>query len=101
MKPLRTGLGAAALAALLAGGLAAVPSAATAHEEGLRGAARGTGVRIGTAVDTTALAGDAQYRTAVGREFNTVTPENVMKWEVVEPTQGHYDWSQADQLVAY
>jgi endo-1,4-beta-xylanase len=101
MKSLRIGLGAAALAAILAGGLAAVPSAATATEEGLRGAARGTGVRIGTAVDTTALAGDAPYRTAVGREFNTVTPENVMKWAVVEPTQGHYDWSQADQLVAF
>jgi endo-1,4-beta-xylanase len=101
MKSLRIGLGAAALAALLVGGIAAVPSAATATEEGLRGAARGTGVRIGTAVDTTALAGDAPYRTAVGREFNTVTPENVMKWEVVEPTQGHYDWSQADQLVAF
>ena len=101
MKTLRIGLGAAALAALLAGGIAAVPSAATATEEGLRGAARGTGVRIGTAVDTTALAGDAPYRTAVGREFNAVTPENVMKWQVVEPTQGHYDWSQADQLVAF
>ena len=101
MKTLRIGLGAAALAALLVGGIAAVPSAATATEEGLRGAARGTGVRIGTAVDTTALAGDAPYRTAVGREFNAVTPENVMKWQVVEPTQGHYDWSQADQLVAF
>jgi endo-1,4-beta-xylanase len=102
MKSLRIGLGAAALAALLAGGLAALPSsAANAHDEGLRAAARGTGVRIGTAVNTDALASDAPYRAAVGREFDSVTPENVMKWEVVEPTQGHYDWTQADRLVAY
>jgi endo-1,4-beta-xylanase len=102
MKLLRTGLGAAALAALLAGGLAALPTtSATAGEQGLRAAARGTGVRIGTAVDGTALTTDEPYRAAVGREFNVVTPENAMKWESVEPTQGHYDWTQADQLVAF
>ena len=30
-----------------------------------------------------------------------VTPGNGMKWQIVEPTQGTYDWSQADQLVAF
>ena len=30
-----------------------------------------------------------------------VTPGNGMKWQIVEPTQGVYDWSQADQLVAF
>jgi endo-1,4-beta-xylanase len=101
VKSLRIGLGAAAVATLTAVGLAVVPGLAGASDVGLRAAARGTGIRIGTAVDTTALAGDAPYRAAVAREFSTVTPENVMKWEVVEPTQGHYDWSQADQLVDF
>jgi endo-1,4-beta-xylanase len=101
MKSLRIGLGAAALAALLIAGLAAVPSAATATEQGLRGAARGTGVRIGTAVDTATLGTDATYRQLVGSEFNVVTPENSMKWESVERTQGTYDWAAADELVTF
>ncbi|WIM96823.1 endo-1,4-beta-xylanase [Actinoplanes oblitus] len=67
----------------------------------LRAAARGTGVRVGTAVDMAALAADDPYRAAVAREFDTVTPENVMKWEVVEPQPGVYDWTAADQLVAF
>jgi endo-1,4-beta-xylanase len=81
---------------------AAVPNVASASDrDTLRGAARGTGVRIGTAVDMTALAGDAPYRQAVGREFSTVTPENVMKWEAVEPQQGVYNWAPADQLIDF
>jgi endo-1,4-beta-xylanase len=48
-----------------------------------------------------ALANDAPYAAAVGREFDTVTPENVMKWESVEPTQGTYDWAPADKLIDY
>jgi len=58
-------------------------------------------LRIGTAVNTDALASDAPYAQLVGQQFSTVTPENVMKWQVVEPTQGTYDWSAADTLVAY
>lgn len=30
-----------------------------------------------------------------------VTPGNGMKWQIVEPTQGVYDWSQADELVNF
>lgn len=93
-------LSAAAIAAVTVVGLAVMPNgAATAGDTGLRAAARGTGVKIGTAVNMDALATDAPYAAAVAREFNTVTPENVMKWEVVEPTQGQYDWTQADKLV--
>jgi endo-1,4-beta-xylanase len=67
----------------------------------LRQVAAHTGMRIGTAVDTSALASDATYRSLVASQFNTVTPENVMKWEVVEPEQGRYDFTQADALVAF
>ncbi|MDQ0797876.1 endo-1,4-beta-xylanase [Streptomyces sp. B1I3] len=59
------------------------------------------GLRIGTAVDTSALAEDAPYRAEVAREFSSVTPENVMKWEVVEPQRGTYDWAAADELVDF
>ncbi|MFF8996501.1 endo-1,4-beta-xylanase [Streptomyces achromogenes] len=58
-------------------------------------------LRIGTAVDTSALADDAAYRRLAGSEFSTVTPENVMKWEAIEPRQGEYDYADADRLVDF
>ncbi|WP_213456014.1 endo-1,4-beta-xylanase [Rhizomonospora bruguierae] len=67
----------------------------------LRTVAAATGVRIGTAVDVNALKNDALYERLVGQEFNTVTPENAMKWESVEPQRGVYTWEQADALVDY
>ncbi|GMA86995.1 hypothetical protein GCM10025868_22450 [Angustibacter aerolatus] len=94
----------AVVGAVLAGGAvtsaegaAKVPDPTTST---LRQAAKHTGVRIGTAVDTSALAADATYRSAVSAQFDSVTPENVMKWEVVEPERGRYDFTQADALVA-
>jgi endo-1,4-beta-xylanase len=56
---------------------------------------------IGTAVDMTALNNEPTYNARVASEFNSVTPENVMKWQIVEPTRGVLDFSQADQLVAF
>ena len=34
-------------------------------------------------------------------QFSVVTPGNEMKWGVVEPEQGVFDWSGADRLVAF
>lgn len=58
-------------------------------------------LRIGTAVDMAALAADAPYRSKAAGEFTSVTPENVMKWEVVEQERGTYDWAAADELVDF
>jgi endo-1,4-beta-xylanase len=55
---------------------------------------------IGTAVDHAAYTEDATYRERVATEFNSITAENVMKWEVVEPVRGELDFSAADELVA-
>ncbi|TLS45936.1 endo-1,4-beta-xylanase [Streptomyces montanus] len=87
-------------ATLLFTGVTGVQTA-SAHEAPLRTLADRADVRIGTAVDMAALAEDSTYRRTTAREFNSVTAENVMKWEVVEPTRGAYDWSGADALVRY
>ena len=67
----------------------------------LRKLADRAGVRIGTAVDMNALADDRTYRRTTAREFDSVTAENAMKWESVEPRRGVHDWKQADDLVRY
>ena len=88
--------------ALLAGGMPAAGAATgDAPTKTLKQLAKPTGVRVGTAVDMAALADDATYSKAVAAQFNTVTPENVMKWEVVEPERGKLDFTEADKLVAF
>jgi endo-1,4-beta-xylanase len=67
----------------------------------LRALAARNDLRIGTAVDTNALANDATYQRLVAEQFNTVTPENVMKWQLVEPQRGQLDFAAADGLVAF
>jgi endo-1,4-beta-xylanase len=64
-------------------------------------AARHHGLRIGTAVDTDALAAEPAYRQTIVDQFSTVTPENVMKWQLVEPVQGQFDYAAADRLVQF
>jgi endo-1,4-beta-xylanase len=58
-------------------------------------------IRFGTAIDAEVLASDKRYATIAATEFNSVTAENAMKWESVEPAQGRYDWSQADEVVEF
>jgi endo-1,4-beta-xylanase len=70
-------------------------------DDSLRALASRVGLRIGTAVNTDVLATNATYRQITADQFSSVTPENVMKWQVVEPTKGTYDWSAADQLVTF
>jgi endo-1,4-beta-xylanase len=84
----------AALAALLV----AVP-AAQAHPRGLRDLAPRP--LIGTAVADDPLQNDATYARVLAREFNIVTPENVMKWESVEAQRGVLDFSAGDRLIAF
>ncbi|HEU5158611.1 MAG TPA: endo-1,4-beta-xylanase [Streptosporangiaceae bacterium] len=66
----------------------------------LRELAKQQHIKIGSAVDVTALADEADYRRVLNREFNNITAENAMKWESVEPQRGVFDWSGADAIVA-
>jgi endo-1,4-beta-xylanase len=56
---------------------------------------------IGTAVNTDLLDADPTYTRILDREFNSVTPENAMKWESIERERGVLDFSAADRLVAH
>jgi endo-1,4-beta-xylanase len=58
-------------------------------------------VPLGTAVTWSVLSGDAELQTAIERAFDSVTPENEMKWELVEPERGELRYDDADALVAW
>jgi endo-1,4-beta-xylanase len=65
----------------------------------LRGAADRTERPIGVAVQARLL-NDASY-TAVVREFSSVTPENEMKWQSLEPRPNQFNFANADRIVAF
>ena len=56
---------------------------------------------VGSAVAAQTLNSEADYRSVLTREFDSVTPENEMKWAVVEPNRGQFNWSGADAIVNY
>ncbi|MFC0527859.1 endo-1,4-beta-xylanase [Phytohabitans kaempferiae] len=85
--------GAAALTATKGGG--------NANADTLRALAKRAGLKIGTAVDMSALADDATYKERVAAEFNSVTAENVMKWSEIERERGVLDFGPADELVRF
>ena len=37
----------------------------------------------------------------IKREFNAISPENVLKWALVHPEPGRYDFGPSDQYVAF
>jgi endo-1,4-beta-xylanase len=70
------------------------------HSDSLRDLAAQDGLRIGTAVNPSEL-GSATYESLIADQFSSVTPENEMKWETLEPVRGQYNWAPADKLVAF
>src|SRR2546429_15864 len=92
--------GVAAAVGITTAATAVSGSGIAAAADSLRALAAKTGLRIGTAVIPFDLDHPA-YQAIVASQFSVVTPGNEMKWQVVEPTQGTFDWSGADRLVAF
>jgi endo-1,4-beta-xylanase len=94
-------------AAVTAGGVLGV---ARLRARAFRQAARETGLKdafkddflIGTAVDGRTV-DDASSPLAqlVAREFNAITPTNMMKWGPIEPREGEWQWAGPDRLVDF
>jgi endo-1,4-beta-xylanase len=79
----------------------AAPRALTAHPgSALREAAARAHRYIGAAVATYHF-GDPGYRPAAARSFDSLTPENEMKWGAVEPQPGAFHFDAGDALVAF
>jgi endo-1,4-beta-xylanase len=107
-------VGAAGAAALLAGGTSAeaaslsktstAPAAGAGDAPWTSASLRDLAARIGLRVGSALIPQDIEtpsYAAIAGSQFSVVTPGNAMKWQIVEPTQGTYDWSQADELVSF
>jgi endo-1,4-beta-xylanase len=67
--------------------------------EPLRTLAKRHGFEIGTAVRSDVLQHNRAYRQLIAAQFSSVTPENEMKWDAVEPSQGDFNFGPADAIV--
>ena len=57
---------------------------------------------IGVALNNTQLSGGKAAEAAlVQAQFNTISPENALKWESVHPEPNQYDFSAADRYVEF
>ncbi|WP_114210849.1 endo-1,4-beta-xylanase [Acidisarcina polymorpha] len=58
--------------------------------------------RIGASVNAAQFEGlDKIADPIIAAQFNTISPENALKWQSVHPSIGTYNFDQADQYVAY
>jgi len=70
------------------------------HETTLRVAADRRGVRYGCAVGR-AFWDDNDYRELVRRQCGIIVAENAMKFGLIQPERGRFDWSRSDDLVRF
>ncbi|HTV81877.1 MAG TPA: endo-1,4-beta-xylanase [Acidobacteriaceae bacterium] len=57
---------------------------------------------VGAALDAAEITGQDQLSDSIVlRQFNSISPENALKWEIVNPEPGQYDFGLADQYVAF
>lgn len=93
-----------ALSLLTAGVLAAagvVALAGNAQAVGALGdAAAAKGRYFGTAVAANHL-GEAAYASTLNAQFDSVTPENEMKWDALESTRDSFSFAAADRIVGH
>jgi endo-1,4-beta-xylanase len=77
-------------------------AAASAHAPtSLKAAFKGDFV-IGAAINAAQITGqDARGDAIILSQFNSISPENVLKWESVHPQPDKYDFTLADQYVAF
>ncbi|MEL6231800.1 MAG: endo-1,4-beta-xylanase [Cyanobacteria bacterium J06627_3] len=67
----------------------------------LRDLAQQRNITVGAAVLMHPFRHDKAYRTALAQNFNSLTPENAMKFSRLQPERNHYNFVDADRLVAF
>lgn len=57
---------------------------------------------IGTALNQSQFEGQSPHEADIAAtQFNAITPENALKWEAVHPSPDKFDFTDADQYVAF
>lgn len=70
-------------------------------EVDLRSAARASNRFFGAAVQIEQLRNDSLFRRTVINQCDSLTPELALKWEVIEPAQGAFNFAPMDELADF
>lgn len=57
--------------------------------------------RVGAAIDPTLLQNNTAYKNILVNELNSITAENVLKWQLVHPQENEFDFSGGDVIVNF
>ena len=91
---------AVAAGVLMLAGAASADEASTSASSTLRELGAQVQLRIGTAAVPNDLS-DPTLAQITADQFSVLTPGNEMKWQVVEPSPGTFNWTGADNLVNF
>ncbi|KAH6951236.1 glycosyl hydrolase family 10 protein [Ilyonectria sp. MPI-CAGE-AT-0026] len=58
-------------------------------------------ILIGSGAINPSYLDDPQFAATLATQFNSLSPENEMKWSFINPTIGNYDWPLLDRLVDF
>jgi endo-1,4-beta-xylanase len=85
------------LSALLAASVALVAQSPSTLKAAYKGV-----FHVGVAINSAQITGkDAAGDALIVQQFDSITPENVMKWEVIHPRPDAYDFTLADKYVEF
>ncbi len=86
-----------AVAAMVAASMGAAAQKSTSLKEAYRGS-----FLIGAAINTAQITGqDSRGDAIIEAQFSTISPENALKWDRIHPKPDTYDFTLADQYVAF
>ncbi|EXA28577.1 glycosyl hydrolase family 10 [Fusarium oxysporum f. sp. pisi HDV247] len=79
-------------------GAISIPSTGTTS---LREEATTNNLLLGSGAINPSYLNDPQFRAVLSKQFNSLSPENELKWTFVHPAKCQYDWHKLDRLVKF
>ncbi|KAL4916331.1 glycosyl hydrolase family 10 protein [Aspergillus aurantiobrunneus] len=67
----------------------------------LRQEAEKKDILIGSGAISPTYLNDSQFASILAEQFNSLSPQNEMKWSFLHPTKNHYNWNTLDTLVDF
>jgi GH35 family endo-1,4-beta-xylanase len=58
-------------------------------------------ILIGSGAINTTYLDDPKFATVLAEQFNSLSPENELKWAFIHPTEGNFTWETIDRLVDF
>jgi GH35 family endo-1,4-beta-xylanase len=58
-------------------------------------------VLIGSGATNLNYLNDTQFAAVLAEQFQSLLPENELKWSCIHPTEGHYNWEILNRLVDF